>query len=878
MFRRRRFSHILVLQTALVGGVALGLALTFENSYSIAAALVLLLAFGSLIILLRSYLRRVRRVYRRRTQTILEVQGRRHRQQEALQKLATDALVQNGSLKEAFVEITELITQALSAEWVAIGRFSENRELLLIEDEFHSQASLHRSGAVIFKSVCADYFSQILNNQTVPIADLRNDASVKDVSLFREYDLRALLEGTIAVHGAQWGVLSIGSTQRPRTWRTDEQEFVRSVAEVIASVIENHKRNHLEKELAERSTAIESALDGIAIIDQDDRFIFVNAAYAQIYGYPAPGELLGRTWRELYTNEELLKFEQSFLPLLRSSGRMRVETSGMRKNGTLFPQELSLSTLPKGGLICVIRDISERKAIEAHALEMAVFATLDPSPLLRFNQEGKILMANPAACSLLNIREPISVFLHQSIPGLIDFNPRLCIEQGLSHTVKSQIGEKFFTFVFRGIPALKFGNVYGNDITELKRAEEHLVQSQKMDAIGHLAGGIAHDFNNLLTGILGYTSFLKMNSLPPDEVEHYATMIEKISSKAGQLTQKLLAFARKGKHQDIAVDVHTAIEDTCTIVGRTLPPHVTLATNNSAHKHVVRGDPVQIQQVVLNLAINAIDAMNPDCRGTEGGQLQITTRNEELRGGKNRKVFVGGGTLSPGDYLVISVQDQGCGVPLTVRDHIFEPFFTTKEVGKGTGMGLAMVYGIVKNHSGGITLHSVKPHGSLFEVYLPLAPSTLLTVEKVVDAPVKTRTQHTILFVDDNHEVCEVSSSMLRMLGYEVLTAESGEEAVQIYTTDGPRIDLVILDLSMPGISGRECFAELRKINPAVLAILSTGYLEKGSVQELEREGIKGFIQKPYQLHTLSEITTAILKKAHSQERIYVGSPLHQEI
>ncbi len=394
------------------------------------------------------------------------------------------------------------------------------------------------------------------------------------------------------------------------------------------------------------------------------------------------------------------------------------------------------------------------------------------------------------------------------------------------------------------------------DITDLKQLQEQLLQSQKMEAIGQLAGGIAHDFNNLLTGILGYTDILVMSSAGNPQINKAADSIAKAATQGGQLTQKLLGFARKGKHQHVPVDLHAVISEVLEILQRTLEKHILINTEYTADNPFIKGDPSQVQQIILNLAINARDAMTKEFGGSDGGTLSIITRSVQVDADSEHHQR----GLIPGTYIEVSVSDTGCGINPAIMSKIFEPFFTTKEISRGTGMGLAMVYGIVKNHGGTIHVQSTVDQGSQFRIWLP----TSLEKETHIRAGQLNQTSEigrgNILLVDDHSMIRDVTAQMLANLGYQVVTAEDGVQALHYYSANRENIDLVIMDMIMPRMGARECFRKFKEINPGVRVILSTGYVNNNRVQEVLNEGMIGFVQKPYQLHELSKVVVDALK------------------
>jgi PAS domain S-box-containing protein len=401
---------------------------------------------------------------------------------------------------------------------------------------------------------------------------------------------------------------------------------------------------------------------------------------------------------------------------------------------------------------------------------------------------------------------------------------------------------------------------YVRDLTErkqveatLREREEQLRQSQKMEAIGTLAGGVAHDFNNILTGILGYAALLKRGAPAGDRIHKAADVIEKAAERGAGLTRQLLGFARRGKNQTIPVDLAESVREVMALLGRTVDKNIRITERRAGVPVFVSGDPAQIQQVVLNLTVNARDAM------PEGGDLVLSVDAVVL--GESDCLRTMG--IAAGEYVRLSVGDTGCGIAEEHLPRIFEPFFTTKERGKGTGMGLAMVYGIVHNHGGGVRVDSTPGRGTTFEIYLPrVAAPAPTSGEAAPSSPEPTvRGSGRILVVDDEEVVRQATVAFLEDLGYQVATADDGQSAVEHYAVHGGEIDLVLLDLVMPRMGGRECFRALKALDPAVRAVLCSGYGFNIAAQELLDEGVLEFLPKPYALGSLSEVVARVLAR-----------------
>lgn len=385
------------------------------------------------------------------------------------------------------------------------------------------------------------------------------------------------------------------------------------------------------------------------------------------------------------------------------------------------------------------------------------------------------------------------------------------------------------------------------DISEKKKFEAHMQYVERMRAVSTLAGGIAHDFNNLMMGMLGNISLILYEIEPSHPFYGNLKNIEKLIQSGSKLTKQLLGYARKGKYEVKPINLNQIVKDNSETLGRTRK-NITIHRELAQDLFPVKADESQIEQVLINLYINAADAM-PD-----GGDLFLQTMNVTHREMKNKSY-----DPKPGNYVLLQVTDKGTGMDEKTIERIFEPFFTTKEMGRGSGLGLASVYGIIKGHGGYIDVDSEKGHGTTFLIYLPATDQsvqkTMETDERIIKG------DETVLLVDDEEVVIDVGVQLLKKLGYNVLEAGSGKEAIRVFSEKSDKVDIVILDMIMPDIGGGEVYDRIKEIDPKVRVLLSSGYSIDGQATDILERGCNGFVQKPFNMKVMSTKIREILNK-----------------
>jgi PAS domain S-box-containing protein len=653
----------------------------------------------------------------------------------------------------------------------------------------------------------------------------------------------------------------------------------------VASLIDLTEIKRMENALRESEQYLrwitENMKDLVFHIDAQGVIQYRLPVSGGVLGYQQE-EVLGRNSFDFIHPDEYGTAITAFMDVLKS-GKSRVMECRVKHNDGHYVWMEVLGNALVGengetvGLILVCRDITERKIAEDALRESEqrlhdIFDFL-PDATFAIDLEGKVIAWNRAieemtgvkakkmlgkgnyeySLPFYGVRRPILIDLVFKSDEEIEKKYRFVKKERDVLITEADVPLKGEEHVLWGKARPLYdsrGNIVGaiesiRDITENKKLEAQFLQAQKMEAIGTLAGGIAHDFNNLLMGIIGHASLMLLNMEPGHP--HYKKLksIEDQVKSGAELSRQLLGFARRGKYDVKPTNLNMILEKTATMFGRT-KREVVINRDFQEDVWTAEVDQGQIEQVLLNIYVNAWQAM------PGGGNLYLETRN--IIADEN---FAQRYSVKPGKYVKISITDTGSGIDEKIKERIFEPFFTTKEMGRGTGLGLASAYGIIRNHGGIITVYSEKGHGTTFGIYLP-ASDKIVPSEKPSIGDVL-RGNETILLVDDEPMIIDVGRDILQALGYTVIVAKNGEDAIGIYREKKDTIDLVILDMIMPGMGGAETFEVLKAIKSNVAVILSSGYSMNGRPAKMLERGCRGFIQKPYNMAELSQAVRAAL-------------------
>jgi two-component system cell cycle sensor histidine kinase/response regulator CckA len=583
----------------------------------------------------------------------------------------------------------------------------------------------------------------------------------------------------------------------------------------------------------------ENAADMIAVVDMEGRRIFNSVSYQKVLGY-SPAELQASSGFEQIHPEDRERVKNAAAEARRTGVGKTLEYRLRHKNGAWLVLESTSSVIQNANgqpekLVIVNRDVTERKkADEAlRRLETGFRSVVEDAPygIYRASTAGRFLQVNPALKKMLGY-DSTEELLDKDMAGEVFRHPEEYKRLTELLTRTEEIKDLEMEWKRKDATpitvrcsgrrvndengGLAYFEAFAEDVTEKRILERQLRMAQKMEAIGRLSGGIAHDFNNLLGVIIGYSRVLKRELGASNPLAEHALEIEKAGQRAASLTKQLLAFSRQQVLSPAILNLNTLAADMEKMLPQLLGEDIEVSLLLDPTLGNVKADQSQIEQVIMNLAVNARDAM------PMGGKLKIETANAELDQGYVRNHP--GSKI--GSFVLLAVTDTGTGMDAATLTHIFEPFFTTKELGKGTGLGLATVYGIVKQSNGYIGLESIVGKGTSFQIYLPRHAGQPVVDELKIDSPDNLRGSETILLVEDSEPLRKLAKTFLESRGFRVLSAQSGEDALQVAARFGEAFDLLLTDVVMPGINGRILAENLLLRQPGMKVLYMSGYTD----------------------------------------------------
>ena len=613
----------------------------------------------------------------------------------------------------------------------------------------------------------------------------------------------------------------------------------------------------IQETLRRQTAAMDSAIDGIALVDESSRYIYANSSFAHLLGFESPEQIIGKTWRDVLALPDVDRIEPEIRRSLAQAQRWSSPVVLRRRDGSPVSVDFTLYALPDGGTVSVCHDVSERDASERARAEVeAKYRTLIEqvnaiSYIAEIGIAGQWFYISPQVESILGYtaeewlamsREWASIINPDDLPLVLDAEE--ATTRGAPFEAEFRVRRKDGREIWLHDSGVVVHGSYTHpvmegiivDITERKQLELQLQQSRKMEAVGRLAGGIAHDFNNLLTIITGYTDLALSRSSVPLELRSDIERIENAAGRATALVRQLLAFSRKQVLQPKILDLNAIVLNMDKLLRRLMDDNISMSTKVDESLGKAKADPAQIEQVLMNLVVNARDAM------PKGGQIVIETRNTELDSG----YAVDHVPMKPGPYVMLAVSDTGIGMDAETVAHIFEPFYTTKASGRGTGLGLSTVYGIVKQSGGYIWVYSELGRGTTFRIYLPRVAGEQSEPAAKPARLTEERGSETILLVEDEEAVRELIHSILAGNGYHVLVADSPWQAEEIASNFAGEIHLLLTDVVMPGAGGRELADKITARRKNLRVLYMSGYtanvVTTGGMLE---EGL-AFLQKPF--------------------------------
>ena len=635
-----------------------------------------------------------------------------------------------------------------------------------------------------------------------------------------------------------------------------------------------HSQASLQENEEKYRTILDNIEDGYFEVDLKGNFTFFNNSVCRILGY-SPLEMVGMNNRQYMDEKNAKKVFETFNRVYRTGKPAKgFDWEVIRADGSKGHVDASVSLITdeagnRIGFRGIVRDITERKQAEKDLRESEEkyrqLVNYAPAGIYEVDfVKGKLASVNDVMSEytgyskdeLLNMSAP-DFLTRESQKQMADRIARLIkgekIYGSAEYKARAKDGREFWMLVnaryfYDKYGKLKSAMVVAHDITDRKRAEEEksrledrLQQAQKMEAIGTLAGGIAHDFNNILSVIIGYTELILMSGNIDAEVKQNLKEIFNASKHARDMVKQILAFSRQSKQERKPIQVAHIVKEAIKMLRASLPTTILIQQQIEKDTGIIEADPTQIHQVLMNLCTNAAHAMNG-----KDGVMQISLSNVEL----DHAALEMAPDLKPGSYLQLSVSDTGHGIAPDAYEKIFDPYFTTKKKEEGTGLGLAVVQGIVKSHNGAVTVESEVGKGTRFHMYLPVIMRKL-TAEEEISTPLPMG-HESILFVDDEQPLVEIGKQMLQRLGYTVATRTSSVEALELFKANPDRFDLVITDIVMPNMTGEKLAEKMMDIRSDIPVILCTGYSEKITRKHASNMGIQSFLMKPLVMRDLA--------------------------
>jgi PAS domain S-box-containing protein len=792
------------------------------------------------------------------------VDARYLRQQDALINLTNRLGLHGGDLAATLHQITEAAASTLEVARVGIWRYNADRSGIRCVSLFETAGRRHSSGQDLSASSCPAYFSALAESEVIAADDAFHDPRTSEFAegYLAPLGITAMLDAPLRVQHVLDGVLCHEHVGAPRRWTTDEKAFSVAAANLVSLVLEGWNRRQAESALSaseERFRLLSNASnDAIWDWDLTTDGLWWNEGYETLFGYKRANEAPTiKTWTERVHPDDRVRVTESLRQIVETGGhgwsseyRFRHRDGSYRyvlDRGHVLRDTDGRPVRMVGGMT----DLTERKRTEDRLREQATMLDTARDAIMVRDLDHRLLYTNRSAQRLYGwtsdevIGRPISELLYPD-PGPFLTATEIVLARGewvgeieqVTSDGRRLTVEGHWTLVRDDDGAPRSVLALDIDITQRKALEQQYLRAQRLESIGTLAGGIAHDLNNVLAPILMSIAVLRADEPDPDRLE-ILTTIEGSARRGAEMVSRVMSFARgmDGQRRDVApVQV---IRDLGKIVKETFPRNITIEEPGDAALWTLQGDPTQLHQVLLNLCLNARDAM-PD-----GGRLTIAAGNIVI---DEREAALHLDAQS-GRHVWLEVRDTGTGITKDIIDRIFDPFFTTKEPGKGTGLGLATSLAIVKGHSGFIRVESAPGSGTAVRLYLPAAATPAAAVVPKSKANLPRGTGETVLVVDDEAPIRDITRRTLEAFGYRVAVAADGSEAMAVFAERQDEIAVVLLDMMMPVMDGPATIEALLRLNPAVRIIGASGLAASDTGSR--SAGVRHFLDKPYTAGTL---------------------------